>query len=701
MRSAGLLLFAVGGLACPLLPAFAASGLDARVRMVSGWGFGAVWEIDIENNGHFETADWRLLVDIPGPARGLNGVRAIASTSDAVLVEAVDWNRRIVPGGKVVVGMKTFPGNVRPRVRRAEAVHDLLPVEPDGPVETVPFPKQNSPVDLRIEQGGASDAYETRVMLTNRSWKKLRFWELAMGSGPEIRPLRGVGVTARQGARTLLGPVSAITADIPPGGSISFALAAPVGVPEPQPSIQGLHALLAPSEPRKPVYAEALSLSLLFYEAQRSGRLPADNRVPWRGNSALRDGSDVGVDLTGGYYDAGDHVKFAFPQAAALTLLAWGGIEYPDGYNIAGQWNHLASTVRWGTDWLLKAHTGPREFFAQVGEAAVDHALWAPPEKMRMPRRSFRITADQPGSDLAGEAAASLAAASLLFAAKDPPYSERCLASARELFNFADNFRGSYSDVIPDAGLHYHSSNGFLDELAWAAAWLYSATGEKHYLKRAEQLYGEAVTGPLVGGLFSWDDKRPGLAVLLARLTGRDPYRRDAEEFLNSWVDGTEGVTHTPGGLAWRDGWGALRYSANTAFLALIHADHVRDPAGLYSAFAKRQIDYILGANPAGRSYLVGFGRNPPKNPHHRAAHGSQNGSIDDPPVNRNVLAGGLVGGPGFPDDFSFVDDRRDPRTTEVALDYNAAFSGALARLNELDHERQKRAKTSRLRLRR
>jgi endoglucanase len=44
---------------------------------------------------------------------------------------------------------------------------------------------------------------------------------------------------------------------------------------------------------------------LYFYEAQRSGHLPTTNRVSWRNDSALNDGSDVGLDLSGGYYDAG------------------------------------------------------------------------------------------------------------------------------------------------------------------------------------------------------------------------------------------------------------------------------------------------------------------------------------------------------------------------------------------------------------
>ena len=50
-------------------------------------------------------------------------------------------------------------------------------------------------------------------------------------------------------------------------------------------------------------YKDAIHKSLLFYEAQRSGKLPADNRIPWARDSALTDGSDVGLDLSGGYYD--------------------------------------------------------------------------------------------------------------------------------------------------------------------------------------------------------------------------------------------------------------------------------------------------------------------------------------------------------------------------------------------------------------
>jgi endoglucanase len=54
-----------------------------------------------------------------------------------------------------------------------------------------------------------------------------------------------------------------------------------------------------------PQWSTLLGNTIYFYEAQRSGKLPSTNRVKWRNDSALTDGFDAGLDLTGGYYDAG------------------------------------------------------------------------------------------------------------------------------------------------------------------------------------------------------------------------------------------------------------------------------------------------------------------------------------------------------------------------------------------------------------
>ena len=98
-----------------------------------------------------------------------------------------------------------------------------------------------------------------------------------------------------------------------------------------------LLSLFSFSSPKSRDYSRHLELSLLFYECQRSGRLPPDNRIYFRHDSMLNAGYDVGLDLSGGYYDAGDNCKFNYPAAGAITLIAWSAIDFADGYKKAGQ----------------------------------------------------------------------------------------------------------------------------------------------------------------------------------------------------------------------------------------------------------------------------------------------------------------------------------------------------------------------------
>jgi len=426
-----------------------------------------------------------------------------------------------------------------------------------------------------------------------------------------------------------------------------------------------------------------LQKSLYFYDAQKSGKIPTNFRVPWRGDAALGDGSDVGLDLSGGFHDAGDHVKFVLPMASSLSLLAWGGIEYETAYDKTMQWNALLDVIRWGTDWLIKAHPSDNVFYAQVGNGGLDHSYWGPAETMTMARPTYAVTTAKPGSDVSAEAAAAMASASILFRSSDAAYANLLLAHARKLFDFADRYRGKYSDAIPDAANFYNSFSGYADELVWAAAWLYRATGDAAYLAKAESLYMENLAGRTMKWTHSWDDKSYGATILLAELTGKSIYKTTAEKWLNFWTIGDSGsrISYTPGGLAWLDQWGSLRYASTTAFLAFVYADKVGDVGTRYRDFATRQIDYALGQNPDSRSYVVGFGNNPPVNPHHRGAHGSWNGSISNPTESRHILYGALVGGPSSASDSSYVDDRSNYITNEVALDYNAGFTGALARL--------------------
>jgi hypothetical protein len=138
-------------------------------------------------------------------------------------------------------------------------------------------------------------------------------------------------------------------------------------------------------------YADALRKSPLFYRAQRSGDLrDTQNPLPWRdAPSFLDDGRDVGVDLSRGYFDAGDYVKYGQPAAYSVAVLAWSGIEFATGLADAGQLDELKGAVRWGTDYILKAATHVNRrctYYAQVGRGAAegcdsdacryDHGYW-------------------------------------------------------------------------------------------------------------------------------------------------------------------------------------------------------------------------------------------------------------------------------------------------------------------------------------
>ena len=72
--------------------------------------------------------------------------------------------------------------------------------------------------------------------------------------------------------------------------------------------------------------------------------------------------------MTGGYYDAGDNVKFGFPMAFSITILSWSAVEFGDSLRATGQLGHTLNAIRWGTDYFLKANTGPNELWVQVSK---------------------------------------------------------------------------------------------------------------------------------------------------------------------------------------------------------------------------------------------------------------------------------------------------------------------------------------------
>ncbi|KAH0686220.1 hypothetical protein KY289_016988 [Solanum tuberosum] len=456
-----------------------------------------------------------------------------------------------------------------------------------------------------------------------------------------------------------------------------------------------------------PNYADALTKSILFFEGQRSGKLPPNQRMTWRKDSALLDGADKGVDLVGGYYDAGDNVKFHFPMAFTTTMLAWSVEQFKN--SMGPDLQHAMEAIRWSTDYFLKATNIPNVVYAQVGNAEGDHNCWERPEDMDTPRTAFAVTAQAPGSEVSAEIAAALASASVVFKPTDPAYSKLLVNRAVQVFEFADKYRGSYNDHLGSWVCPFYCDyNGYKDELLWAAAWLLKATRKPMYWIYVKQNIIN-FKSDMESGLseFGWDAKHAGINVLISKFvldnpSNANPFLPYADTFVCSVLpeSPTNTVRYTPGGLMYKSGICNMQNPTALSFLLLTYARYMKSRVircgnidvtqKMLIRFARSQVNYILGINPMNMSYMVGFGTTFPQRIHHRGAslpsidqHPEKMGCKEGTPYflsenpNPNLHIGAVVGGPDIKD--YFVDSRPNAAQSEPTTYVNAPLVGLLA----------------------
>ncbi|OIT02549.1 endoglucanase 16 [Nicotiana attenuata] len=414
-------------------------------------------------------------------------------------------------------------------------------------------------------------------------------------------------------------------------------------------------------------YQEALTKSIIFLEAHRSGKIPPNHRPLWRGDSALQDGNTVNVDLVGGYYDAGDN-----------------------------------SAIKWGTDYFLNASSKRNRLYVQVGDPVKDHECWTRPENMKTPTTVLMIDQSNPGTEVAAETSAAMAAASVVFRGTNRTYARQLINKAKLLFQFAKSHKETYDGECP----FYCSFSGFHDELLWAATWLYRATRRPTYLGFIQE---EATTATVAE--FSWDLKYAGAQILLSKFYFEGEkdlrnFKQQADGYICSILPHSphHQVYISPGGLLHlRDG-ANTQYVTATAFLFSVYSDYLANHKQKVScgnkqfnsadlmAFAKQKMDYLLGKNPRGKSYMVGFGNKPPTQAHHRGASVpkmSPNKLVDcsmsfvywynTEKPNTNELTGAIVGGPDRYDNFE--DRRSTSAMTEPTTYTNSLAVGVLAKL--------------------
>ena len=234
---------------------------------------------------------------------------------------------------------------------------------------------------------------------------------------------------------------------------------------------------------------------------------------------------------------------------------------------------------------------------------------------------------------------------------------------------------------------------------------------------------------------FSWDVKYAGVQILAAKVMLMDQgngvgeedeervqvlkkYQAKAEHYLCACLGKNKNgsnVRRTPGGLLFLRPWNNMQYVSNAAFMLTVYGDLLNQagkelhcPRGPASATdlinaAQALVDYILGDNPMGLSYLVGFGTKYPSKVHHRGAslvsykqsrafvgctqgYDDWYGRANDNP---NLIVGAVVGGPDEND--TFRDERWNYKQTEACTYNTAPLVGVFARMSRLTASKDKR----------
>ena len=430
-------------------------------------------------------------------------------------------------------------------------------------------------------------------------------------------------------------------------------------------------------------YADLLSKSLRFFDAQACGpNVSTYSSFDWRGACHVNDGNTVigesaTYNLTGGWHDAGDHVKFNYPMSFAVYSLASLYVDYRAQIDATGNREALLKHLRFVGDYMIKCHPEPNKYVIQIATGERDHRQpWQVPETNTYQRRVYFADLGQPNTNLACSNAAAFASLSMAFRGVDNNYSAKLLQHARDLYNFGYRNQRSYNanTELPSYEFNlYKDNNDFQDEIMIGAAWLYRATGEQRYRNELDAAY--AAKGNYLGGWApGWGDYHYDAVFQMARATGEAKYRNAVGRYVTGVLNGSEGRV-SPGGMwyvrASADGF-HLPGTLNLANLVYQYADLVGSSDPNYQrmrAFTFSQINYTLGDNPRNSSYVVDFGNNFPRITHHRSASAGNGNAPQDP----RILTGALVMGPLGND--QYLNTRSEIKCTEPALGNNASLA--------------------------
>lgn len=336
-------------------------------------------------------------------------------------------------------------------------------------------------------------------------------------------------------------------------------------------------------------------------------------------------------DVRGGWHDAGDYGRYTTAAATALAhiLYAWSLFteSFKESLNIpesGSNTDDILEECLYELRWLLKM---------QMDDGSVCHKLTS----MRhanfvMPCMDKRqMILFPPSTMAAGAFAAVMALAARIYKETDTAFAAWALEASKKAWQWLEKhteFIGFENPEGCNTGGYEDTCDA--DERLWAAAELYRATGDEHYLNKAD-VYLEKIANKTEMG---WTDVAglAGLALLEETLKKADvrPRQQDGKaakalsgQFAALFSAAADKYVSVAGRCGYKAamrtedyGWGSNMVLLNRAMV--LACAYMLGGEEKYKTCALSQMDYLLGVNAAGISYVTGAGENAFKNPHNR-----------------------------------------------------------------------------------